>query len=292
MVTNLKDKIQKKARLIIKLAAGLAAVGLYMCVFYYIPSFEPETPAMIMPTPEPTPPPDYSVLEGQLNDMLSGEQGDWSLYFLNYDTGDEVSINSHQVYSASLIKMFVIQAAYQKVANGAIRDDASLEDQLMRMITYSDNKAWNTVVKRIGGGSYSGGMAYVTAVAAESGFSDTGQFYKGRHKNFNFTSVNDCGAYMKGILDGTVVSPEYSAKILEYLKRQEHLKKLPAGVPEGVVTANKTGELEYNQGDAAIIFSPAATYILVMIGDSLTNSYGRFPLFVTVSETVYNFVNN
>ncbi|MBR0366559.1 MAG: hypothetical protein IJH94_07150, partial [Clostridia bacterium] len=72
----LQEKIQKTAKLILKLAAGLAAVGLYMCAFYYIPSFEPKTPEMILPTSEPTPPPDYSALEGQLNDLLSGEQGD------------------------------------------------------------------------------------------------------------------------------------------------------------------------------------------------------------------------
>ena len=171
-------------------------------------------------------------------------------------------------------------------------DDAALENQLMKMITYSDNSAWQTVTRRLGGGSYSAGMAYVTAVAAERGFADTGQFYKGLHRNYNFTSVNDCGAYLRGILDGTIVSPEYSEKILSYLKQQQHLQKLIAGVPEGVETANKTGELEYNQGDAAIIFSPAATYVLAVIGDGLNNAYGRVDVFVKISEMVYNFVNN
>lgn len=288
----MKGKILRIAKLISKLAAGLIASGVFLCAFYYIPSFEPETPEMILPTPEPTPPPDYSVLRGQLEEQLSQEQGDWSLYFYNCATGDEISINSHQVYSASLIKLFVIQAAYQKVLNGALADDASLEAQLMNMITYSDNNAWQTVARRIGGGSYSAGMAYVTSVAAERGFGDTGQFYKGSHRNYNFTSVNDCGAYLRGILDGTIVSPEYSEKILGYLRQQQHLQKLPAGVPEGVETANKTGELEYNQGDAAIVFSPAATYVLVVIGDDLSNSYGRVPVFVGISETVYNFINN
>lgn len=226
----------------------------------------------------------------ELAAMLEARAGDWSLYFLNYDTGDEISINSHQVYSASLIKLFVIHAVYQRMAEGSLSDSDALENQLYRMITISDNDAWRNVAQRLGG-SYSNGMRIVTEIAQAAGYSDTGTFYKGPYRNFNFTSVNDCGAYLKGVLDGTVVNPEYSAKILSLLKQQQHRHKLPAGVPEGIETANKTGELDYNQGDAMIVFSSGGTYILVLIGDGLTNSYGSAPFFGEVSQYVYNYVN-
>lgn len=234
---------------------------------------------------------DYSGLKSVLADTMAAYPGDWSLYFEDYGSGACFSINSHQVYSASLIKMFVAEAAYKKMSEGGISDIARTEDEIRKMLTYSDNEAWKYIAKALGGGSYSGGMAYVTDLAQSEGFAATGQFYQGSHKNFNFTSVEDCGRFLSRVLDGTIISREYSDKILAYLKQQQHRQKLPSGVPEGVETANKTGELEYVQGDAAVVYAPSGTYILTVIGDSLNNAYGEVPKFTDISKTVYEYLN-
>lgn len=274
-----------------------AAVTAAVCVFQ-AKSREAEfidarmSAPMAEAAPTLPPKPEYGVLESELTAMIGNREGDWSLYFEDYDRGDVISINSHQVYSASLIKLFVARTIYQKDADGSMALTASTEELVRRMLTYSDNDAWSDAARRLGGGSYTNGMRLVTNDAQNAGYADTGQFFQGTHKNYNFTSVNDCGAFMHSLLDGTVISPEYSAKILELLKQQQHTQKIPSGVPENVVTANKTGELEYVQGDAAIIYSPAATYILVIIGDELGDGYGQIPFFGEISEKVYNFVNN
>ena len=49
------------------------------------------------------------------------------------------------------------------------------------------------------------------------------------------------------------------------LDEETVLKKIPAGVPSGIETGNKTGELDNVDNDAAIVWSPNATYILVII---------------------------
>ena len=235
--------------------------------------------------------PDYEALKTHLSEKMSGWQGDWSLYYEDCKTGHQISINSHQVYSASLIKLFVAQTAYDSVSKGELLLTSQLEDEIRKMITYSDNEAWKYIARKLGGGTYSRGMALTTEVAQASGFSDTGQFYQRSHKNYNFTSVNDCGAYLRGILNGTIVNKEYSQKILLLLKQQQHLQKIPSGVPESVATANKTGELDYMQGDAAIVYAPNGTYILVIIGDSLDNGYGQISKFTELSKIVYKYTN-
>lgn len=234
---------------------------------------------------------DYTALEKELTDTMSQWKGDWSLYFEDYETGQVVSINSHQVYSASLIKLFVTYALYDGMSKGTISESGSVTENIRRMITYSDNNAWSYLARVLGGGVYSRGMAKMTEVAQANGFADTGTFYKGPHRNFNFTSVNDCGEFLSRLLDGGIVSREYSDKLLELLKAQQVTHKIPSGVPDNIVIANKTGELDYVQGDAAIVYSPAGTYILVIIGDSLTNSYGQVDKFTVLSETVYNYLN-
>lgn len=235
--------------------------------------------------------PDYESMEKVLTEKMSGWQGDWSLYFEDCKTGRQISINSHQVYSASLIKLFVAQTVYEKVASGEIALTQKLENELYKMITYSDNEAWKYIARKLGGGSYSRGMAEMTEIAKASGFGDTGQFYQGSHKNYNFTSVNDCGAFLRNVLSGKMVNSEYSEKLLSLLKQQQHLHKIPSGIPDKVITANKTGELDYMQGDAAIVYAPNGTYILVIIGDSLNNGYGQVSKFTELSKTVYEFLN-
>ena len=235
--------------------------------------------------------PDTDGLKAVLESKMSEYQGDWSLYYEDYNTGSVISINSHQVYSASLIKLFVAQAVYEKANNGTLSLSPKVEDEIRKMITYSDNDAWKYLARLLGGGSYSAGMTAVTKIAQASGFSDTGQFYQGKHKNFNFTSVNDCGRYLRGILNGTIVSYEYSEKILSLLKQQQHTQKIPAGVPDGIETANKTGELDYVQGDAAIVYAPDGPYILVIIGDNLDDGYSQINKITDLSKIVYEYLN-
>lgn len=234
---------------------------------------------------------DYTELERQLTEQMSGYAGDWSLYFKDVDNDDTISINSHQVYSASLIKLYVIQAVYSKMCDGSLSDTSSTEELLRRMITWSDNEAWQSLARLLGGGSYSVGMSYVTSVAQNTGFADTGTFYRGSKKNFNFTSVNDCGNYLDMLLKGQIVNEDYSSRILELMKQQQVRHKIPAGVPEGVVTANKTGELEYVQGDAAVIYSPECTYILVIIADDLINTSEACNGITELSRMIYGYIN-
>ena len=235
--------------------------------------------------------PDYSALKKQLEDMMSGYDGEWSLYFEDYESQERIIINSHQTYSASLIKLFVMQTVYSRIAEGKLSDSDRIEKLLTKMITYSDNDAWSDLARILGGGSYSGGMKLVTETAKNAGFTESGHFIKGNKKNYNFTSVTDCGNYMRKVLDGQLVSPEYSEKILNLLKQQQLCHKIPAGVPDGVQTANKTGELEYMQGDAAIVYAPSGTYILAVIADSLNNVGVAQEQIRQLSKAVYEYLN-
>lgn len=235
--------------------------------------------------------PDFAQLSKKLNDMMSTYDGDWSLYFEDLTSDERIVLNSHQVYSASLIKLFVIQSVYKAISDGSLADSEYIEELLSRMITYSDNNAWSTLASTLGGGSYMEGMARVTEDAKSAGFEETGQFMQGERRNFNFTSVSDCGEYLHRLINGEIVSQEYSGKILNLMKQQELIHKIPAGIPENVVTANKTGELEYLEGDAAVVFAPAGTYILVIISQDMKDAETAQSQIKNLSAEVYNFLN-
>lgn len=53
--------------------------------------------------------------------------------------------------------------------------------------------------------------------------------------------------------------------MLDLLLQQKLTGKIPAGIPKGVEVANKTGETDVTQHDAAIVFGPKTDYILCVM---------------------------
>ena len=78
-------------------------------------------------------------------------------------------------------------------------------------------------------------------------------------------------------------------RILTDLKDQQKRNKIPAGVPSGIETGNKTGELDNVDNDAAIIWSPGATYILVIMS---SDTSGRISEIRKLSSMIYESIND
>ena len=72
-----------------------------------------------------------------------------------------------------------------------------------------------------------------------------------------------------------------------YLKAQTRTSKIPAGVPDGVETANKTGELNTVENDAAIVFKKDAPYVLVVMSSGLNDTTKARQNIVDISKIVY-----
>ena len=73
------------------------------------------------------------------------------------------------------------------------------------------------------------------------------------------------------------------------MKQQERTGKIPAGVPEGIVTANKTGELDDVENDAAIIYGEDKTYIICVMMNGLSDTSAGRETIVKLSSIVYAF---
>ena len=140
-------------------------------------------------------------------------------------------------------------------------------------------------------------MQVVNAFAQAHGYGDTSQgrdlrdYREVPAEGENYTSVRDCGLFLERIYHGDCVSAQASAKMLDLLKQQTRTWKIPAGVPEGVVTANKTGELSDTENDAAIVYSPGGDYVLCVTSTGLTDTSAAQQNIVSISSTVYQYMN-
>lgn len=210
-------------------------------------------------------------LRADLNSMIAGYDGTWSVYASTLADGNSISINSSSTYSASVIKLFIMAAVEQAIESGALADTPEVENHLEQMITVSSNDDTNSLIEILGGGSAEAGLAAVNAFA-DTAMTELIGLPTG-DPNRKQTSVNDVGRLLSMVYHGTLVNADASARMMALLQAQQLTGKIPAGVPAGTVTANKTGEITGVENDAAIIWTGGATdYVLVIFSSGVPDS--------------------
>lgn len=242
--------------------------------------------------PQETGPVELQELEGQLQNLLLQVNGTSAVYVEDLSIEAYASISSQPMQSASLIKLFVAGCVYEHLDQVKAQEayDGETEELMRIMITVSDNDAANTLTTRLGNGDAAAGRAAVNQFCQEHGYGDT---YMGRmmldfsSTEDNYTSVRDCGSFLKGIYRQELVGAD---AILGYMKQQERTGKIPAGVPEGVATANKTGELTDVENDAAIIFTDTGAYTICVMMSGLPDAAAARSVITQLSSVVYQYM--
>ena len=246
-------------------------------------------------TTAPTKRTDTKALE-LIKKQLPEDNGEWSVYYKNLKSGEECSINNHKMVSASLIKLFIMAMVYDEIQKGNLQDTDEIESLMEKMITISHNDSSNELVAIAANGDFKAGMKKVNAYAASINCPDTEQ-----QRNMldsrpvpipeqNYTSVEDCATLLEKIYNKKCISPKFDEKMLNYLLHQQRTWKIPAGLPEGVKVANKTGELSTTENDVAIVFSQKADYILCVISNDLNSTQSAQESIRKISGTVYEYV--
>lgn len=236
--------------------------------------------------------PSFADLWDTLLAELSEAPGTWSLYLKDLTCGRTLSINDGPQSSASLIKLYICGAVLEKLEeryplaeiysdHTDIEEIRDVKELLTSMITVSSNDAANELTRWLdpdGEKDHRAGLAAVNAFIRRHGFSDTHQ-YNGLDDQelwytpalLNRTSASDCAAFLEQVYQGTLVSHQASRYMEELLMQQQLLNKIPAGLPEGTLSASKTGETDDTENDAAIVYSAGGDYILCILSTGLAD---------------------
>ena len=199
----------------------------------------------------------------QVQSQLPAENGTWAVFISDLVNGTEGSLNDQKMQAASLIKLYIMGAVYEnydQITGQYSRD--SVDSNLYSMITVSDNDAANTLTTYLGGGDSAAGMQAVNSFCQAHGYDQThmGRMLLTSNENDdNYTSVGDCGHLLQEIYKQDTSGYTHAADMFNLLKAQTRCNKIPAQLPEGVKTANKTGELDNVENDAGIIYDPKMT---------------------------------
>lgn len=222
----------------------------------------------------------YDTLANTLQSQISGYSGVWSVYVEDLNTGAQLTVNSQSSPSASLIKLYIATAVYQAIEQHTLSDSDTVQQQLRSMITVSSNEAANALVVALGNGNAQAGMQVVNTTATQLGFTDTAMHVMldssgSADPMQKLTSVRDCGQLLAKAYRGELVSKASSDALITLLQQQQRVTKIPAGVPQNVQTANKTGEVPGAENDAAIIYAPNGAYVLTIMSNNVNNAQAQ-----------------
>lgn len=222
----------------------------------------------------------YDTLANTLQSQISGYSGVWSVYVEDLNTGAQLTVNSQSSPSASLIKLYIATAVYQAIEQHTLSDSDTIQQQLRSMITVSSNEAANALVVALGNGNAQVGMQVVNTTATQLGFTDTAMHVMldssgSADPMQKLTSVRDCGRLLAKAYRGELVSKVSSDALITLLQQQQRVSKIPAGVPQNVQTANKTGEVPGAENDAAIVYAPNGAYVLTIMSNNVNNDQAQ-----------------
>lgn len=266
-------------------------------------SFQPAPSAVPTEEPTATPIPEEREALEDLREKLNFVNelnGEWSVYVKNLKTNEYITINEGQLPSASLIKLFIMAGVYKKIEDGSIEKTDDIYNKLKLMIEESDNNAANELCIILGNGDMIKGFEAenentktldCTYTIQQTDLQDNRANSTIEYIGRNYTSARDCGHLLELIYNKQLYGEENSNEMLEFLKAQQYTHKIPKALPEGTVTANKTGETSSIQNDAAIVFSPKCDYIITVLSNESYDEDYAVDKIHKISREVYDYFN-
>ncbi len=189
------------------------------------------------------------------------------------------SINAGASFNAaSLYKLYLAQYVYQRIQEGSLQPGApvvgtsrTIGSCLEVIITLSENACAESLGNMVGWNT-------LTAFAQQNGYGST------RFTNGTFTSAGDTATLLQRLHTGSLLSPGNSQLLLTHMKQQMYRQAIPKG-SRGVV-ADKVGFAGRVWHDAAIVYHPKSTYILVV-----TTQGGTPQQIADLAARISNFMN-
>ncbi len=146
-----------------------------------------------------------------------------------------------------------------------VGQEVAVREMVDRMITWSSNLATNILIELAEARRVTELMRELGADSIEvlRGVEDLKAFEAGLS---NTTTARDLGVIMAAVAESPYFTDDSRAGMLAILERQHFRDNIPAGVPEGVRVANKTGWITGINHDAAVVMPPRRPpYVLVVL---------------------------
>lgn len=229
---------------------------------------------------------------GEVNLDYLAENVSYSIYY--FGDGYTVSKNSsHRSVSASVIKVFIMEYAFNEITNGNIGENDLINGNTVinlvtSMIQYSDNNATNVLIDYFGMdklNKFFAGQGYTNTVLERKmlDFNAQSQGFE------NYTSADDTTEFLTKVYNNCEEYP-YS-KMLEIMLGQTVRTKIPVMLPNDVLVANKTGELSNVENDIALVFTDKGDFAISVFTCNFNSGGNVRNAISELAKQAYEYLN-
>jgi len=167
----------------------------------------------------------------------------------------------------------------------------TIRELVVKMITISSNLATNLLIDLVGPSRIMGTLKSlrIEGLRVLRGVEDGKAFEKGLN---NTTDALSLMKALEAIASGRAGRKEDCREMVDVLSQQTFREGIPAGLPPGVLVANKTGQIDKLDHDAAIIYPPLPgrkPFVLVILTRGLEDHKAAARLIADLSRLTYNF---
>jgi len=302
---NTPPKPRRRARYMAGLVLALSLCGAVWMLTQHdaqpAASKTPHSQAAATPVPTTSQAPLTDHTDAALTQILSAWAGQQSFHasvVVQELTGAKRSASyqaTDSVVPASTYKIYVAYAVLHSIEQGKyslttkLDDGNTLQTDLNNMILNSDNTAARTL-------GFLYGWKNINALLKTQGVTHTNLYNyvppSTSPSGDKYSTAQDLATTLDKLYAGTLLNQAHSQLLINLMKQQHYRERIPTGVPSGVAVADKPGWLSpadgengYTENDAAIVYGPKSTYILVI---TTTGSSTR-PL-ANLSSQVYDYL--
>lgn len=230
-------------------------------------------------------------LQRRVEEAIQGFHGDIGVYIKNLKNGKTVAINADSVFpTASIVKIPILIGVTDKLNRGELdyhqtlvykdsllypgvdilgsfKNDEKIElsKVMMLMLTMSDNTASLWLQSLAGGG------IRINQIIDSLGFQLTrvNSRTPGREAarstfGWGQTSPKEMASVMEKIVNGEIISPERSARMLRLLGRNYWDETAISQIPSDVFIASKNGAVDESRSEVMFVNGRGARYIFAV----------------------------
>ena len=254
-------------------------------------------------------PPTASELRGKfekrVQEIAARVDGVVGYAIVDLTTGERIGHLEHETFpTASAIKLAIVYELFKQAGEGKVRLDEmvtldrrqavggtgvlvemgtptlSIRDYAVLMVTLSDNTATNVLIDRLGMDKIAARMQGLglPGTRLRRHMMDTAAARRGDE---NVSTPDELVRLLKAMNDGM-------PKAIELLKKPKE-NRLRKGLPEGVASADKSGELEGVRVDAGIVFAKNRPYALCVMTTFLKDEAEGERAIVDISRAAYEY---
>jgi len=255
--------------------------------------------------------PNSSTLGKVIGDTLVGTKGSYGIIVQNLKTNEYYATNEHTKYnSASLYKLWVMLTVFDQINNGTLSRDTilnqdvkilnkkfnigsesaeqtegtikmSVGDALEKMIVISDNYSALLLTEKVK-------LSAISSLLKKNGLYES---QLGKSDTPPITTPYDIGLFFEKLYQGKLADKKTTDEMITLLKNQRLNDKIPRYLPDNIIAAHKTGELEEYSHDAGILYTPDYDYILVALTKS-DNPEAAEVRISNISQEVFGYFNH